>query len=142
MPCTSTADPSIVRIVESSERTGEPTEETESSVEGAFDNRLDAMGKDKRRQVRGQTYGPTKTKQLTVYGIFVALVLGLGGLGYWAATTIDERDIALEATAPWAQESAPDIEPNDVDDTGPVNTTGRELDFDPDTPIGSEANPE
>lgn len=122
-------------------------ESSESNTEGqsgedvppAFDNRLDAMGKDKRRQVRGQTYGPTKTKQATAYGIFVAIVFGLGGLGYWAATSIDERDIALDATAPWAQESAPDIEANDVDDTGPVNTTGRELDFDPDTPVGEDS---
>jgi hypothetical protein len=92
------------------------------------DNRNDAMGNDKRRQVSGQTYGPTRSQQLRAYGIFVALVLGVGVFGYWAATTIDQRDIPLEPTAPWAQPGSPDLVPADVDGSGPANTTGRDED--------------
>lgn len=115
----STGNPSIVRAVESND-----TETPDGTpAEPVANNRLDAMGNDKRRQVGGQTYGPTKTKQLTVYGVFVGLVLAFGILGYWGATTIDDRERKIENTAPWAQPDAPDLAPADVDDSGPANTT-------------------
>src|SRR5947208_17152611 len=43
---------------------------------------VDAMGKDKRRGVVGQSYGPSKTRQLALYGVFLAVVVGLaiGGI--------------------------------------------------------------
>src|SRR3954447_2048078 len=43
---------------------------------------VDAMGKDKRRAVVGQTYGPTKARQLGLYGIFLAVIAALvvGGI--------------------------------------------------------------
>src|SRR5512144_2584746 len=43
---------------------------------------VDAMGRDKRRPVVGQSYGPSKARQLGLSGIFLAVVAALvvGGI--------------------------------------------------------------
>jgi hypothetical protein len=57
----------------------EPVEERLARHE---QSEVDAMGKDKRRAVVGQTYGPTKTRQLALYGLFLAVlaVVVVGGI--------------------------------------------------------------
>lgn len=84
---------------------------------------IDAMGKDKRRGVVGGQYGATKRKQLTVYGIFLAVlaVVAIGGLT--VVKGIDNREMPLEETGPWTEATAL-TEPRDVDfpDNGPDNT--------------------
>jgi hypothetical protein len=65
---------------------------------------VDAMGQDKRRMVVGKTYGPTKTRQLTLYGIFLAVVVALviGGIVLINAldTPVGKN---VPNSAPWAQ---------------------------------------
>src|SRR3954468_11505354 len=38
---------------------------------------VDAMGHDKRRSVVGNSYGPSKARQLVLYGIFLVVVVAL-----------------------------------------------------------------
>ena len=91
---------------------------------GAERTDLDAMGNDKRRSVIGQQYGASARKRLLVYGIAV-LVIVLAVIAFLTVITgIDERDIGLEETAPWAADDAPQTPPRPVDfmRNGPLNT--------------------
>jgi hypothetical protein len=89
---------------------------------------VDAMGQDKRRQVVGKQYGATVRKQLTVYGIFLAVVAVVLIAFLTVVSGIDNADIALEETAPWteptASQSAP--RPTDFPCNGPLNTIPRD----------------
>src|SRR3954462_3703406 len=57
----------------------EPVEERLARHE---QSEVDAVGKDKRRPVVGQSYGPSKTRQLVLYGVFLAVVAVLAFGGY------------------------------------------------------------
>lgn len=89
---------------------------------------VDAMGQDKRRQVVGKQYGATVQKQLTVYGIFLAVVAAVVIAFLTVVSNIDNAEIALEDTAPWteptASQSAP--RPTDFPCNGPLNTIPRD----------------
>lgn len=76
---------------------------------------LDAMGQDKRRTVVGGQYGATVRKQLTVYGIFLAVLalLIIGGLT--VVSSIDNRERELVDTAPWTEADASQEAPRDLD---------------------------
>lgn len=82
---------------------------------------VDAMGLDKRRQVQGKRYGASPAKQALVYGIFVAVVAALVIGGSILASNLDKpSDSELQAAeedppAPWAQETAPQTKPGDID---------------------------
>ncbi|MEK6278015.1 MAG: hypothetical protein AABM29_08385 [Actinomycetota bacterium] len=68
---------------------------------------VDAMGQDKRREVIGHSYGPTKKRQLAYYGIFVALVV-VGYLGFQVAVKeLDKAPATNPDKAPWSQGNAP-----------------------------------
>jgi hypothetical protein len=84
----------------------------------------DAMGQDKRRQVVGQQYGATVRKQLTVYGIFLAVVAGIVIAFLTVVSGVDNRDIPLEDTAPWTAADAQLEAPRDIDfpRNGPQDT--------------------
>lgn len=103
---------------------GRPTYYERAGTEAGDESDLDAMGNDKRRSVIGQQYGATAKKRLIVYGIAVAVII----LVIVAFTTVirgvDERDIALEQTAPWAQPDSQQDAPRDVDfgRNGPEDT--------------------
>lgn len=93
---------------------------------------LDAMGQDKRRQVVGRQYGATVRKQLTVYGIFLAVVAVVVIAFLTVVSSIDNRDMPLEDTAPWTAAEASQEPPRDVDfqrngpqDTIPEDEIGR-----------------
>jgi hypothetical protein len=93
---------------------------------------VDSMGLDKRRQVVGQQYGASARKQLTVYGIFLAVVVVLVIAFLTIVNGIDNREIPLEDTAPWTQATASQEAPRDVDfprngpqDTIPENEIGK-----------------
>jgi hypothetical protein len=76
---------------------------------------VDAMGLDKRREVVGGRYGPSVARQVTLYGIFVAVVVALG-IGFkLLADELDEPPKNYEDTAPWAEPDARQIPPNDPD---------------------------
>lgn len=85
---------------------------------------IDAMGKDKRRQVIGKTYGPTVRKQLTLYGIAVALIVLAVVGSLTIVRTIDNEEKPLEDTAPWSQAEVEQIPPRPIDfkANGPTDT--------------------
>lgn len=111
-------------MVEESAEERAASEGEDSGDFGSKRTDTDAMGKDKRRQVSGGTYGPTVRKQLTLYGIAIALIalVVIGSLtlvrGY------DGRDMPLEPTAPWTKTGAELETPRDLDfiRNGPENT--------------------
>jgi hypothetical protein len=72
---------------------------------------VDAMGKDKRRAVVGSSYGPSKTRQAASYGIAIAVIVALGVGGKLLADKLDQPPDHIEATAPWAQQDAPQHPP-------------------------------
>jgi hypothetical protein len=63
------------------------------------------MGQDKRRQVVGHSYGPTKRRQLAYYGIFLAFVV-VAYLGFRVAVgQLDKAPANNPDQAPWSQGS-------------------------------------
>ena len=73
------------------------------------------MGLDKRREVIGGTYGPTLTRQLVTYGIFI-LVVGAIAAGFLiAANKLDQPPDKYKDEAPWAQAGAAQIKPAEID---------------------------
>jgi hypothetical protein len=76
---------------------------------------VDAMGLDKRRQVMGQRYGASFAKQATIYGIALAIIVGLF---VGAKIAVDELDKGPEVAAdkaPWSQPGADQRPPTDID---------------------------
>ena len=74
----------------------------------------DAMGLDKRRQIRGKVYGPTRLRIFMRFAIFFAVV---ALLAVGAKIAVDELDKPPETTAneaPWAQPDSPQREPNPI----------------------------
>src|SRR5215216_7967360 len=65
---------------------------------------VDAMGEDKRRPVVGQSYGPSKTRQLVVYGVFLAVVAAIAVGGFILIGKLDTsvgKDVPN--SAPWSK---------------------------------------
>jgi len=83
--------------------------------EGQGGTDLDAMGNDKRRSVIGRQYGASARKRLLVYGIAVTVIVLVVVAFLTVVTNVDDREIALKQTAPWAAEDAPQEAPRDVD---------------------------
>lgn len=84
----------------------------------------DAMGNDKRRTVVGGQYGATVRKRLVVYGAVLAVIIG-AVIGFLTIVTgIDNKEVALEDTAPWTKPSGSQDAPRDVDfkANGPIDT--------------------
>ena len=75
----------------------------------------DAMGLDKRRGVVGESFGPSKSRQLVVYvgflAVLVALVVG-GFLLVGALDTSVGKDVPN--SAPWAKQDAKQINPKPI----------------------------
>jgi hypothetical protein len=64
---------------------------------------VDAMGQDKRRAVIGQSYGPSKLRQATLYGIALAVVAGLAIGLKLLVDSQDKFPSKVPHSAPWAQ---------------------------------------
>lgn len=106
----------------SEESTGTP--DIEPADAPSVPSEVDAMGLEKRRTVVGGQYGATVRKQLTVYGIFLAVMVAVV-IGFLTVVGgIDNRDIALEDTGPWTQAAASQDAPRDIDfqRNGPEDT--------------------
>src|SRR4051794_41760384 len=76
---------------------------------------VDAMGKDKRRSVVGQSYGPSKTRQLALYGVFLAVVAALVVGGIVLVGQLDTpvgKD--LPNSAPWSKPGVKQIRPKPI----------------------------
>ena len=103
---------------------GRPTYYERAGTESGEGPDLDAMGNDKRRAVIGEQYGASARKRLIVYGIAVAVLILVVVAFTTVVRGVDERDIALEQSAPWAQPGSEQSEPRDVDfgGNGPTDT--------------------
>jgi hypothetical protein len=90
----------------------EPVEERLARHE---QSEVDAMGRDKRRPVVGQSYGPSKARQLGLYGIFlaVAAALVIGGI-----ILIGKLDTPVgkhvPCSAPWCKGDPKQIKPKPI----------------------------
>jgi hypothetical protein len=76
----------------------------------------DAMGLDKRRAVKGETYGPTRTRVIMSFLVFFAVVaLVFVGL-LFLVDQLDQPPETVEAKAPWAAEGAETNPPVPLDE--------------------------
>lgn len=90
----------------------EPVEERLARHE---QSEVDAMGRDKRRTVVGQSYGPSKTRQLGVYLVFLAVLAALVVGGIILIGSIDKpvgKDIPN--SAPWAKQGVKQSDPKPI----------------------------
>jgi hypothetical protein len=71
----------------------------------------DAMGQDKRREVVGHSYGPSKARQLVYYGIAIAVIVLLYIGAKIAVDELDKAPANDPAKAPWSQPDAPQAPP-------------------------------
>lgn len=76
---------------------------------------VDAMGLDKRREVIGGNYSPSLARQLTMYGIFIAVVAGLVVGFLLLANKLDQPPDKYADEAPWSQADAKQIPPAPLD---------------------------
>ncbi len=68
---------------------------------------VDAMGKSKRREVVGHSYGPSKTRQAVLYGVFLLCVAALFVGGKLLVDALDTPvGSNVPQSAPWAQPDA------------------------------------
>jgi hypothetical protein len=92
----------------------------EESVERRANDRadeqseLDAMGRDKRRQVTGGVYGPTRARIATRFAIFFAFVILLLVGAKIAVDQLDKPPESSPAEAPWAEPDSPQRPPNPI----------------------------
>ncbi len=81
----------------------EPSEEAKAAVPSD----TDAMGRDKRREVIGHSYGPSRKSQLMFFGIVAAVLVVLIGGGKMLADRADEPPDTNPDAAPWSAPDAP-----------------------------------
>jgi hypothetical protein len=74
----------------------------------------DAMGKDKRREVVGKTYGPTRTRVIGTFAAFLAVVAALAFGFYLLAQELDQPPAENPDEAPWSQAEAPQQPPKEL----------------------------
>ena len=72
---------------------------------------VDALGKDKRRAVVGQSYGPSVARQVALYGIAVAVIVLLAIGAKLLVSSQDKFPSKVQAKAPWAQQDAKQVPP-------------------------------
>jgi hypothetical protein len=76
---------------------------------------VDAMGKDKRRAVVGESHGPSLGRQLVLYGVFLLVLTGLFVGGLFLVGKLDKgvgKDVPN--TAPWSKQDARQIQPKPI----------------------------
>jgi hypothetical protein len=78
----------------------------------------DAMGNDKRRQVVGQSYGPSFMRQAVTYGIAVAIIVALFIGGKIAVDHFDKAPAHNQDQAPWSSANATQHTPQRFVDVG------------------------
>jgi hypothetical protein len=76
---------------------------------------VDAMGRDKRRQVSGRTYGPTRTRIAVRFAIFFAIVIVLVVAAKIAVDELDKPPDTISNEAPWAQPDSPQRPPKSLE---------------------------
>jgi hypothetical protein len=71
----------------------------------------DAMGEDKRREVVGKSYGPSRTRVFGTFAAFIAVVAALTVGFYFLAKELDQPPAENPDEAPWSQADAPQSPP-------------------------------
>jgi hypothetical protein len=74
----------------------------------------DALGREKRRQVVGGTYGMTTGKLVALYAATVAVIAGAAFGLYLLAKDLDQPPEQISQEAPWAGQDAPQREPKPI----------------------------
>ncbi len=82
---------------------------------GATPSHLDAMGRDKRRQVVGEVYGPTRARIALRFAIFLAVVIVLLVAAKIAVDRLDKAPETTSSEAPWAQPGSPQRPPRSLE---------------------------
>ena len=104
------------RVAEEAESAPAKEPSADSSVESLRAEReqsdVDAMGLDKRREVVGQSYGPSASRQLTMYGIFLAVLAALAIGGKLLVDELDKAPDDVKAEAVWKDNN---IKPAPID---------------------------
>lgn len=116
----------------------EPSEEAKAHQPSA----VDAMGQDKRRQVVGHSYGPSRRRQVMFFVAVAAAVVVLTGGGLAMVSAFDQAPDEFPDRAPWTETAtAPDLvtqqkaTPKPPD--GPCGEPGNEYPVPSDSPCRS-----
>jgi hypothetical protein len=90
----------------------EPVEERLARHE---QSEVDAMGKDKRRSVVGQRHGPSKARQLGLYGASLAVIAALI-IGAIILIGSFDKSVGKDIpnSAPWSKPGAKQIQPKPI----------------------------
>jgi hypothetical protein len=106
----------------------EPSEEAKQKEP----SKEDAMGQDKRRQIVGHAYGPSKKSQILFFvtvGLVIAVLVG----GYaLAIAAFDQPEESYPDEAPWSKADAAQYDPGDPSD--PCGEPGNPHPADPGSP--------
>jgi hypothetical protein len=102
---------------------------------------VDAMGQDKRRQVVGHSYGPSRRSQLLFFVIVGVIVVVIVGGGMAAVAAFDTIPDELPDEAPWSKQAAtPELQAQQQAAPKPVDTPcgepGNEYPAPSDSPCG------
>jgi hypothetical protein len=89
-----------------------PSDEQGTSTERAAPSDTDAMGLDKRREVTGRVYGPTRARIFTRFAIFFGVVILFLVAAKIAIDQLDKPPESNPAKAPWSAPDSPQREPN------------------------------
>jgi hypothetical protein len=87
----------------------------EERLAGHEQSDVDAMGKDKRREVVGQSYGPSLARQAALYGIFLAVTAALVIGFVLLAGKLDEAPDSYPDLAPWSDADSPQRVPEPLE---------------------------
>lgn len=118
-----TAEPTAPSIGTKTKIEHVPPEERLAGHDHATD---DAMGLDKRRAVKGETYGPTRTRVIMSFLVFFAIV-GIVFVGLlFLVGQLDQAPDTVEAKAPWSSPDAAQEKPVALDER--PDGAGGELD--------------
>ncbi len=101
----------------------EPSEEAKAHEP----SKVDAMGQDKRREVVGHSYGPSRKSQLIFFAAVGALLLLIVGGSMLAVAAFDQPPDSNPDAAPWAEADAEQVPTRDP--SGPCGEPGNAYPF-------------
>jgi hypothetical protein len=102
---------------------------------------VDAMGQDKRREVVGHAYGPSKKSQFAFFAIVGVIVIVLVGGSIAAVNAFDQPEDTYPDEAPWSEEAAANNPPV-RSPSGPCGEPGTPPEFEAGTACARERTAE
>lgn len=118
-------------------------EPEERSAEPSGPSDLDAMGQDKRRQVIGHAYGPSRRSQIMFFVAVGAVLLVVVGGWFAAVAAFDQPADSYADKAPWSDPDTPQNRSADsspASPLGPCGEPGNSYPVDPESPCSSAPN--